>query len=305
MTTAVYGELPAECLPAGGAALQLSPTVVGAPPVEDLRRESLDCIGIAAPPNTRERRYVLAQAVRALRPGGCMTVVARKDRGGLRLKRELQSFGFEVEERARRGERICRCLKPDQIDEAAIDSAIRLGGPQRPTALALWSQPGLFSWDRLDPGSRLLLDHLGDLAGAGADFGCGVGALALGILRSAAVATLCCIDIDLRATRLARLNIEDPRARILQQDLRSRAQPAADELLDFVVTNPPFHWRGDSDVALGGAFILAARRSLRRKGRVLLVANVALPYERILKAHFDESSEVSRAGGFKVLQGIA
>ena len=40
-------------------------------------------------------------------------------------------------------------------------------GPQTPARLGLSSQPGVFSWDRPDPGSVLLAKYLTGLAGKG------------------------------------------------------------------------------------------------------------------------------------------
>ena len=56
--------------------------------------------------------------------------------------------------------------------------------------LGLWSQPGVFSWNRIDPGSALLAQTLPALSGKGADFGCGVGYLAHTVLASPAVTHL-------------------------------------------------------------------------------------------------------------------
>jgi 16S rRNA (guanine1207-N2)-methyltransferase len=137
-------------------------------------------------------------------------------------------------------------------------------------------------------------------AGAGADLGCGVGLLGEALLGSPAVSALTFIDIDARAVAAARRNIDDPRARFLQIDVRLAGGAIAD--LDFVITNPPFHDGGREDRRLGQAFIAAAARMLRPGGVCRLVANVALPYEQALIAHFAEVSLISQARGYKVYE---
>jgi 16S rRNA (guanine1207-N2)-methyltransferase len=54
----------------------------------------------------------------------------------------------------------------------------------------------VFSWDRIDPGTALLMQHLPALSGRGADIGCGIGILARAVLASAKVEQITLIDID-------------------------------------------------------------------------------------------------------------
>ncbi|MGH6955309.1 MAG: class I SAM-dependent methyltransferase, partial [Caulobacteraceae bacterium] len=248
-----------------------------------------------------ERRYVLAQALRALKVGGVLSIAAPKDRGGLRLARELADFGCEAHARALRHQRLCVCERPAAL--LGIEAAVAEGGPQVPPRLGLWSQPGLFSWDRLDAGSARLLPHLEGLAGEGADFGCGSGALALAVLKSPEVRRLALVDIDRRAVEAARRNIADPRAVFLQADLRGGGVERAS--LDFVAANPPFHALGDADVDLGRAFIAAAAAALKPDGLLRLVANRALPYEATIAQAFAKVRLLDEEGGYKIIEASA
>ena len=91
MTSLLYGRPPAVFDPPG-AATQLSPLIPGSTPLEDLAEGSADDIMIYAPPGVLERRYTLAMALRALKPGGRLDVMAAKDKGGSRLKKELLAY---------------------------------------------------------------------------------------------------------------------------------------------------------------------------------------------------------------------
>jgi 16S rRNA (guanine1207-N2)-methyltransferase len=296
MPSAVYGAPTLAPVPPD--AQQVSPLVPGAAPLEDAADASLDAIVIAAPPGAIERRYVLAQALRALKPGGALTAAAPKDKGGMRLRKELEAFGCVVAEQAMRHQRLCTCPRPQA--PPGIEQAIAEGGPQTPPRLGLSSQPGVFSWDRPDPGSVLLAKHLSGLAGKGADLGCGVGVLALTLLASPKITGLALVDIDRRAIAAARRNIADPRAIFLQADLREPAPSLSN--LDFIVMNPPFHDGGEEDRGLGQAFILRAAASLRRGGMLRLVANIGLPYEATLAGAFDQMRRLEQSGGYKVLE---
>ena len=47
------------------------------------------------------------------------------------------------------------------------------------------TQPGIFGWDKIDQGSKLLINHISnDLYGHGADFGCGYGFLSDYLLKN-------------------------------------------------------------------------------------------------------------------------
>jgi 16S rRNA (guanine1207-N2)-methyltransferase len=296
----LYGPPRPDVAEVPGDAQQTSPLIPGSASHSDFADGSADEAVVLAPPGALERGYVLAETLRALKAGGRLTALAPKDRGGARLRKELEVFGCTVQEEARRHHRICHCARPDA--PAGIAQAIAAGGPQVPPALGLWSQPGVFSWDRLDPGSELLLEYLPALAGNGADLGCGVGVLALKVLESQSVTSLLLIDIDRRAVEAARHNVKDDRTAFAWADVRKPG--ALPEGLDFLVTNPPFHHGGEEDRRLGAAFIETAARSLRRGGRFWLVANRHLPYEAPLAAAFKTVRAVAEGKGFKLYEAV-
>ncbi|MGR4863855.1 class I SAM-dependent methyltransferase [Caulobacter sp. LARHSG274] len=295
---AVYGSPPLDVVDAPAGAVQVSPLVAGSADLGELPEGSLDEIVIQAPAGVAERRYVLAQALRALKVEGRLTALAPKDRGGLRLNRELTAFGCTVGESAKRHQRICVALKPATV--TGLEAAIAEGAPRRLDGDGLWTQPGVFSWDRLDPGTALLLKALPPLAGAGADLGCGIGVLSHAVLASPKVTRLTLIDLDRRAVEAARRNVVEPRVEVLWADARRGAELLSG--LDFVVTNPPFHEAGGEDKGLGQAFIKAAAAMLRKSGVLWLVANRHLPYEAVLNEHFKTVRPVADAGGFKVYE---
>jgi 16S rRNA (guanine1207-N2)-methyltransferase len=297
---AVYGAPPLSLASVPARAAQCSPLVPGSAGLEDAPDSSLDRIVVAAPPGVLERRYVLAQGLRALKPGGELVAMAPKTKGGARLRKELEAFGCQVAETAKEHQRICACPRPEA--PAGIEAAIAAGGPQRAPGLGLWSQPGIFSWDRPDAGTALLAPLVGALAGAGADLGCGAGALGFAALASPKVKQLTLIDIDRRAIEAARRNIEDPRAAFLQVDLRDPQAPLA--ALDFVIMNPPFHLGAKEDRGLGQAFIARAAAMLRKGGVLRMVANVGLPYEAVLGQSFSRITPLGQGHGYKLFEAV-
>lgn len=296
--TALYGQADHDLAPSAPDAVQLSPLMLGSADLATESAESFNAVTVRAPAGAVERRFVLAQALRILAPGGRLTAFAPKDRGGLRLKKELEALGCEVGESARRHNRICVALRPARID--GLDAAIAAGAPRQIAENGLWTQPGVFSWDRLDAGTNALLQVLPEFAGAGADFGAGIGLLALNVLASPKVTRLTLVELDRRAVEASRRNVADPRAAFVWGDVRQDAGGLKD--LDFVVSNPPFHEGGGEDKALGQAFIRSAAQALRKGGVLWIVANRHLPYEAILGESFAKVRLVHEGGGYKVFE---
>lgn len=294
----VYGAPPADLAEVPHDAIQFSPLMPGASALERQSEGSLAAFVMLAPPGTLERRYVLAQGLRALKLGGSFTVLAPNDRGGTRLRKELQAFGCAVEQTVRRHHRIVTCTRPAEL--TGLDNALANGAPRLVEELGLWSQPGVFSWDRLDPGTALLIEHFPQLSGRGTDFGCGLGILARAALTSPKVDGITLIDIDRRAIECAQHNVIDPRARFLWADLRGKSPDLAN--LDFVVMNAPFHDAGAEDKALAQSFVRRAVEVLRKNGACWLVANRHLPYEAIITPLFKRTNLIIETGGYKIYE---
>lgn len=308
MTSILYGRPPLVFDPPG-AATQTSPLIPGSTPLESLTDGSVDEARIYAPPGVIERRYALAQALRALKPGGRLDAMGLKDKGGSRLKKELQGFGLEVNESAKAHHRRCVVIRPETVK--GLDEAIAAGAPRRATQIDdthWWTQPGVFAWDRVDAGTGFLLGqilHQGadmGLKGAGADLGCGTGYLAYWVLQEEAkVTSLRMIELDHRALEMAKLNVTDPRARFEWADVRTTTGEGD---LNFIIMNPPFHDGGAEAKRVGVAFIHKAAELLTRGGTLWMVANRHLPYEAELSALFKRVTPVADNGAFKVFMAV-
>jgi len=169
------------------------------------------------------------------------------------------------------------------------------------------TMPGLFSWDELDEGTALLLDTLGaDPPRAGIDAldaGCGYGIVGVAVGHAGAHVTL--IDDDLRAVSCARetlrLNGLDDRGAVLAGDI---AEGLGDRRFDLVLSNPPFHQGVDVTTGTAQQIVRQAQAVLRPGGRLLVVANRFLPYDRTLTEVFGAARIVAETTRFYVLEGV-
>ncbi|RZJ78539.1 MAG: class I SAM-dependent methyltransferase [Brevundimonas sp.] len=295
MTDLLYGRPPAVFDPPGHA-VQTSPLIPGSAALEAIEPGAADAAMIYAPPGVLERRHTLALALRALKPGGRLTAMALKDKGGSRLKKELEAFGCSVAEDAKAHHRRCVVIRGEGL--TGLDDAVAAGAPRQMDGV--WTQPGVFAWDRIDPGSALLTQHMPELSGAGADLGGGLGLLAQAALRSPKVTAIRVVETDRRAVEAARRNLTDPRASVEWADVRDL--PEAGDL-NFVIMNPPFHAAGAEDRRLGAAFIQKAAGLLRRGGVLWMVANRHLPYEAELAGAFRQVKPID-AAGYKLFEAV-
>lgn len=164
--------------------------------------------------------------------------------------------------------------------------------------------PGMFSHDRADAGSRFLLQHLPQrIVGRVADFGAGWGYLSAELLRGgAAPAALDLFEADHASLEAARANLAPFADRAaLAFHWRDLLQEPVARHYDLVLMNPPFHDGRAAEPAVGEGMIQAASAALKPGGRLLLVANRGLPYEKTLAGRFAASGEVARDDRYKVL----
>ncbi|MCY7312850.1 MAG: class I SAM-dependent methyltransferase [Pseudoxanthomonas sp.] len=169
------------------------------------------------------------------------------------------------------------------------------------------SRPGVFAWDRIDPASALLVEHLpANLVGKGADLGAGYGYLSAEILsRCAQVTALDLYEAEARALDLARHNLVSFEAQAALGYRWHDVTIGLPEQYDFIVSNPPFHTQSRADRPdVGRRFIAVAAESLRPGGRLYLVANRHLPYEAVLNASFGQVRVLGERDGFKVIEAI-
>ncbi|SDT86425.1 16S rRNA m(2)G 1207 methyltransferase [Verrucomicrobium sp. GAS474] len=254
-----------------------------------------DAVFVTCPQQHEEVEGLLALALDRSR--GFVMAVAPNDAGGTRLRGMLEAFGVPVESVGKSHCRVAWTGAAPEADRQKVEAA-QLHLALRPLVLGgreWWTVPGIFGWDQLDPGSRLLMDHLpDDISGRVADFGCGFGYLSARLARDhQGIRQIDAFDIDQRAvTCCARNNGEKVNA--VWDDLRSRKVEA---IYNTVVMNPPFHSGKGTDLGLGQLFIQKAWESLRPRGRLFLVANQHLAYEKVVPG----LTLVKLGGAYKIL----
>lgn len=262
------------------------------------------------PPRQRdEAKALFARAARHVEAGGTVIASMANDEGARSGEADFRKLFGNAQVLSKHHCRVFWCNTSESApDPTVIAEWQALDAPQVIADGRFISRPGLFAWNRIDPASALLVEHLPDaLSGRIADLGAGYGYLACEVLRRCkGVESIDLYEAEARALEPARLNIE---ATLEQLDrvveTRVHWHDVGSGLLaryDAIVSNPPFHQGRADQPELGQAFISAAANALQADGELWLVANRHLPYEATLQAHFKHVETVAQKNGFKVFQ---
>lgn len=238
--------------------------------------------------------------------GGKLLICGGNELG---IKTVIKRLQAELEQRASIVAR--RAKGRVAVFERTDDPGVRLSSSP-PVSMSLGSNTydlisaaGVFSADAIDPGSRLLLDHLTDLASPRSVFdpGCGIGCLGLATLLLFPQTTAVLADADHRASSCADTNAESlglkDRCETVWWDAIQEPPPL--ERCDLVVLNPPFHHGVAVDLDPARAMFRAIDTVLAPGGTALIVANQTLPYERDLR-RIGELDQLEVRQGFKLLR---
>jgi 16S rRNA (guanine1207-N2)-methyltransferase len=165
---------------------------------------------------------------------------------------------------------------------------------------------GVFASHGLDPGTSLLIENLA----VGSydrvlDLGCGWGPVGVAAARSARDGHVVLTEVNRRAARLARDNLERNEVHNAEVRVGPLFEPVAEERFDVIATNPPY--RAGRPLVLD--LIAGAPQHLTPAGRLLIVGKGSQGiryYQEWLEAHWTGPVTVlGRRSGYRVLEARA
>ncbi len=273
-----------------------------------------DLVAAVVPKGRAAINQLIYQAACALKPGGAFYLAGANDAGiQPALARVRDVFGKVAVLQYRKGARVGRAIRaenhlvlPEEMrtDVYPAGAFYRYGIDLDGVPLEVRSRPGVFSWDRLDPGTSLLFDALPPNLGSRVlDLGCGTGILGVALARRSPSSRVVLIDEDADAVASARATAAANGATNCEVLAGVGVASVEEARFDAVVANPPFHLGSTTNELVGAAFVDDAGRVLKPGGRLYVVANGFLGYERNVERVFGSVTLVRSNERYKVLLG--
>lgn len=244
---------------------------------------------------------LIAQAIKATQTGGKIIISGDKKLGISSYYKKL-SAAFDVIEKNSKAHAIALCITrppvlPDEMENWIKDATAQEFDFEDKKWL---TAPGVFSHCKVDTASQLLVQNLPDITGSVADLGAGWGYCSAEIAKRTQANSIDLYENNYVAIELAKHNLADVSipTTYIWADLEKEP---IDKAYDFVVMNPPFHTGRETRTDLGLKFIEVAHKALKRKGKLAMVANRHLPYEKAISKLFFSYEIVADQAGFKVI----
>lgn len=255
-------------------------------------------------PRSREALELSLHLLAAKLPEGApLYLLGRNDEGIKSAGKRLRGLFGSVETLdTRRHARLWRGRREASSARASIEDFVQhhtLTLPSGPAELR--SYPGCFAKGRLDPGTALLLRHLGRALDpsprAVLDLACGIGVIGAALAPLLPEAKLDGCDLDALSVHAATRNVAYHRLGLGDGPHALEPPPGG---WDLIVSNPPLHRGFDEDVGILHAWIEALPALLSAQGRALLVVQRQRPVSGPVTRALGAVEVLADEGGFRV-----
>ena len=282
--------------------------------------DSWDYVLLIIPKERRYARRLLLTAWEALKPGGQL-LLAGPSKGGAKavIKDANRLFGNAAVVGYRNHQRVAACVRGETLPSplpkefqqpgVALKTQHFVEVIRSDDILKLETHPGIFSWETLDEGTALLLDHLDIKPGSSVwDVGCGYGVIGL----SAAVAGAALVamsDVNLIAVNFAQRNMMTNglgahNIKIFPADTFTPIPNFPDfrSNYDLIVSNPAFHQGREVNKSMADQLIATAPKFLSPQGRLVLVANRFLNYDKPMRDYFKSVNRIAETNKYHIIE---
>ncbi len=234
------------------------------------------------------------------RPRGTILIVGEKKSGINSLRKRIKSQGITIDSLSKYHSLVFWFANqhPQNSKQAASVSSEFEQNHQK-----FRTGPGLFSSEKIDQGSAMLINYFDNISGHVADLGAGWGYLSWELCRKTnGVKGLDLYESEYHGIEASKNNLRQFGHRFpIQYYWTDICNEQINTRYDQIIMNPPFH----QDLALrhdlGQQFIKKAAEILKPQGKLLMVANQHLAYEKLMSQHFSRSKILVSANGFKVI----
>lgn len=276
-----------------------------------------DIVLLTIPKERRYARTLLVAAWEALKPGGQLLLSGPSKSGAKAVIKDAERlFSNATVLGYRKHQRVATCTRGESLPDPLPKEFLQIGvAPSthhfveihRPQGnLKLETHPGIFSWEALDEGTALLLEHMTIEPGALVwDVGCGYGVIGLSAALAGAefiaMSDVNLLGIDYTQRNAAKNELKSS-IEIFPADSLSPPPTSPPKQFDLIVSNPAFHQGRNLDKSMAAELITHASDFLTPGGRLLIVANRFLNYDKSMRKHFEYVSRVAETNKFHVIE---
>jgi len=267
------------------------------------------------PKGRRYARVLLLAAWQALKPGGKLLLAGPSRQGAKSVIKDAERlFGNAAVLGYRNHQRIGSCIRGDSLPNPlpkpfqqrgiAPGSTHIIETKYQQGSLTLETHPGIFSWDAIDEGTALLLENLTITDGDRIwDVGCGYGVIGLSAALGGASRILMS-DTNLLSVLYANKNANRNQLSGIAKTFPAvgLSQKQIIPPYDLIVSNPAFHRVHKVDVSMADSLISTSNNFLTPKGRLVIVANQFLKYDKYMQKYFKFVSRIAETSKYNVIE---
>lgn len=275
--------------------------------IEPIAKQHFDAAIVFLPKAKEELELILAYLTPMLKSGASLYLVGEKKAGINSAAKKLDKYGTNNSKLdSAKHCQLWHVTLDQDVSEFNLKNwmdnyTIEVDG----TRLDIVTIPGVFSYGRLDEGTRLLLETLPkalykNIEGRVLDFGCGSGVIGAYVAKTMPATSVEMIDINLLALECSKATLE-------KNDVQAKVYPS-DGLANVtgrvngIVTNPPFHSGVKTEYTTTESFIRHALDKMNKHAPLVLVANSFLKYGPIMEQSFGSFVIVTEDRKFKLYQ---
>lgn len=269
-----------------------------------LPEQDFDQAVIFVPKSKELLNYILHNVASRLVQGASIFLVGEKKAGVERAAKQLQPYGQAVKlDSARHCQMWQVSLETTVKAKPLADWAQQYTVATPNGNLTICSLPGVFSQNRLDIGTAVLLPYLSQVtAGKIADFGCGAGVISAYLSKLNPKNRIFALDVDAFALASTQMTFEKNNLPLEQLEVKAvTGIEDAPLFLHAIVSNPPFHQGIQTDYNASENLCKTSRRHLKSGGELWIVANRFLNYPLLIEQSFKHCTTKADQQGFKVL----
>lgn len=178
--------------------------------------------------------------------------------------------------------------------------------------LTMLCHANVFSRQHLDHGARFFLNHFDELPAVDTvvDLGCGNGVLGIVYQQQHRAADVRFVDESFMAIASAESNYQHAFGSATGSagnavfDAADGLSNVADNAVDLVLCNPPFHQQYVVGGQVAAGMFRDAKRCLQRGGELWVVANRHLAYQQLISRMFGNCRQVAVNKKFSILRAI-